>query len=112
MQKVTAGAILIDKLPVLAQYEQAISADHDSGALPLPSDIEGLVSGIHGKIESLSILNVRFREDNPALLSKVQDAIVDAEIVASTREPETLDFDNPGAPNGPGSDNEPSGTPD
>ena len=98
LQKVTAGAIMIDKLPVLAQYEQAISLDHTSGALPLPGDIGALVSGIQSKIKSLSILNVQFANDHPDLSQRAQDAIAEAEIITPS-EPETLDFDNPGVSN-------------
>lgn len=114
LQKVTAGAIFIDKLPVLAQYEQAISADHGSGALPLPSDIKMLVSGIQSKIKSLSVLNVQFENDNPDLSQRAQAAIADAEIV-EVSEPTPVDFDNPGVSNAgraAGSDPEPDGVPD
>ena len=97
LQKVTAGAIFIDKLPVLAQYEQAISADYDRvGGLPLPSEIKALVSGVTNKIKSLSILNVQFAADNPDLSQRAQEVIAEAEILKT--EPEVLDFDNPGVP--------------
>jgi hypothetical protein len=98
LQKVTAGAILIDKLPVLAGYQSAISEDHASGALPLPNDIRALVSGIQSKIRSISVLNVRFAEDNPDLSQRAQEIIAEAEIIADNQPP--LDFDNPGVSNG------------
>ena len=113
LQKVTAGAIFIDKLPVLAQYEQAISADHTSGAMPLPSDLNQLVAGITSKVKSLSILNVQFKTDNPDLSQKAQDAIAMAEIIKPA-DAEILDFDNPGVPDDgkSGSDPESGGIPD
>jgi hypothetical protein len=95
LQKVTAGAILIDKLPVLAQYQNAIAEDNASGALPLPADVRALISGVQSKIKNLTILNVQFQTDNPDLSQRAQQIIAEAEIIES---PEIIDFDNPGVP--------------
>lgn len=95
LQKITAGAILIDKLPVLSQYQQAISADHASGQMLLPGDYQALVSGIQSKIKSLSVLNIQFESDNPSLSQRAQEVIAEAEIL-STSADEVIDFDNPG----------------
>ena len=97
MAKVTASAIMIDKLPVLAQYQQAISADHASGQMLLPGDYQALVSGIQSKIKSLSILNVQFESDNPSLTQRAQEVIAEAEILSTSEE--VIDFDNPGVGN-------------
>lgn len=114
MQKVTAGAILIDKLPVLAQYQQAISADHQSGQMLLPSDYQALVAGIQKKVKSLSVLNIQFENDNPSLTQRAQEVMAEAEIL-STSEAEVIDFDNPGVGNaeerGTGIDPEHDGVP-
>ena len=97
MQKVTAAAILTDKLPVLAQYQQAVSEDVASGGLMMPGDVSALMSGIKSKLKSLTVLNVQFADDNPGLSQKVQDAMTMAEIIPDTP-PEIVphDFDNPG----------------
>lgn len=117
MQKVTASAILVDKLPVLASYQQAISQDHNSGALMLPGDVAGLMSGIRQKLKSLTVLNVQFEGDNPDLSTRIQATMAEAEVLASTQ-PEVIDFDNPGAQDeAPGdsidtqSGGQPAGTP-
>ena len=96
LQKVTAGAIFADKLPVLAQYEAAISEDHDSGATLLPKDYDALISGIRQKVKSLTVLNVQFAEDNQALTTRTAEVLAEAEIIKETVEAEVLDFDNAG----------------
>lgn len=99
MQKVTASAIMIDKLPVLQGYEAALQDDHDHGKLPLPSDVEALMRGIKNKVKSLTFLNVNFEQENQDLSQRVQDRIAEAEVArAVVVEPKVItldDFDNP-----------------
>lgn len=99
LQKVTSGAIFVDKLPILAQYQQAISEDHISGALPIPSDIHALAAGIKSKVKSITMLNVQFENENPDLSQSIQQKIAEAEVLTPI-ESEVLDFDNPGVSNG------------
>lgn len=98
LQKITSGAIFIDKLPVLAQYQQAISEDHVSGALPMPSKVSELLAGIRSKVKSITVLDVQFQDKNPDLSQSIQQRIAEAEVLTPA-ESEVLDFDNPGVSN-------------
>jgi hypothetical protein len=94
MQKVTSYAILADKLKVLHDVERAMQIGTENGELLIPGDIKALVAGIKGKISSLSVLNVRFEQDNPDLSQQIQDTLTRAEMAVEA-EVEILDFDNP-----------------
>jgi hypothetical protein len=98
MQKVTAGAIMTDKLKVVRDYELALDDDRASGYLPLPGTLSGLITGIRGKIKQLSALNIQFEHDNPDLSQKIQDTLTQAVVLEeiSPENAEVLDFDNPG----------------
>lgn len=94
MQKVTSAAILTDKLKILHEMEALLGQGTNNGELLIPGDIKSLVAGIRGKVKSLSILNLRFAEDNPELSQKVQETLARAE-AALPADAEVLDFDNP-----------------
>ena len=97
MQKVTSAAILTDKLQVLSNMESALRDGSESGELLVPQDIKALVAGIRGKVKSLTVLNLKFAEENPDLSQRVQSKLAEAEALADAKEAdaEVLDFDNP-----------------
>lgn len=103
MQKVTSAAIAIDKVKVLSETESILKDGRASGELIVPGDIRALIHGIRGKIKGLSILDVRFAEENPDLSQRIQDKLAEAEAVANatpaTGEVSDFDFDNPGGLN-------------
>ncbi len=91
--KATAGAILTDKIGVLADLEEALGSEREEGRLLMPGDIGSLMSGIKTKISKLTFLNVQFERDNPDLASRVQQIVEDAEIADAIVEDKALDFD-------------------
>lgn len=97
MQKVTSAAILTDKLKVLNEVEAMMHQDRNESELMIPGDIQALVHGIKGKLRGLSILNVRFTDENPDLSQRIQNTLEEAEAVADAKPTtgEVLDFDNP-----------------
>ncbi len=94
MQKVTAAAILTDKLRVLADYEAALGGEQSEGRLLMPQDVAGLISGIRSKVKSLSVFNVQFENDNPDLSQRVQQKLEEAEAIeVEAKEITVDDFD-------------------
>jgi len=92
--KATVAGIFTDKIRVLADYEKAIGKDQQSGQLMVPETIDQLIEGIKRGVESIQVLNVNFRKDEPELASKLATAIpVEAEVTDGV--PGELDFDNP-----------------
>lgn len=98
MQKVTAAAILTDKLKVIREYEKAMVQDRGNGQLPMPDDLVALASGIKQKLKSLTFLNVQFARDHPGITEKVTEAMQTAAVLAAAgaeeTEAEVIDFDN------------------
>ena len=91
MSKVTAHAILVDKTKVIEDMNKAIDGEDKNNALLLPSTIEGLVSGLQGKMKSLAVLKVNFENEQPDLSQRIQEKMAEAEIIV---EPEVLDLDS------------------
>lgn len=93
LQKMTAYGIITDKGAVLAQNERALVQDENTGVLLLPQNIEGLVGAIQHQIKELSILNVRFEQDNPDLVTKANEVIAEVEDYKESDHPEVINFD-------------------
>lgn len=99
MQKVTAAAILTDKLKVIREYERSMQQDRGNGQLPMPDDIQALAQGIRGKLKSLTFINAQFETDHPGVTERVTEAMQTAAVLSAAgvdeTEAEVLDFDNP-----------------
>lgn len=91
MQKVTAAAILTDKMRVLRDVEVAMQSTKAEGGALMPAELSGLLSGIRGKLKSLSILNVQFADENKDLVQRAQQRLEEAEVLAAN-EVEVIDL--------------------
>jgi hypothetical protein len=103
MQKVTAAAILTDKLKAIEETKQAITADGgmDQNGLPLPSTVQESLQLLGRKIKRLRMLDVQFDDKQPDLSQRIQDQVAAAEAhpdvdEADYEEIKLSDFDNPG----------------
>lgn len=92
MAKVTASAILTDKMKVLAELEEMLGSEQAENRLLTPGDIGSLVSGIRTKIKSMQFLNVQFEKDHPDLSQRAQAILEEAEVIEAT-EVAVDDFD-------------------
>lgn len=93
MEKVTAAAILTDKLKVIREYEKAMIADRKDGFLPMPDDIAALAQGVQAKLKSLTFLNIQFDRDHPGITDRVVEAMQTKAVMDATpAEAEVLDF--------------------
>jgi phage terminase small subunit len=95
MQKVTAHAILVDKVKVLREVETAMDEGQQDGGLLLPQTLEALKSGIRGKLKGLTFLNVQLEQDHPDLSQRVQAKMEEAEAAVEAEYIDITDFDNP-----------------
>lgn len=95
MQKVTAHAILVDKVKVLREVEHAMDEGAQDGGLLLPQTLEALKSGIRGKLKGLTFLNVQLEQEHPDLSQRVQAKLEEAETVVDAEYIDITDFDNP-----------------
>lgn len=95
MQKVTAHAILVDKVKVLREVETAMDEGAQDGGLLLPQTLEALKSGIRGKLKGLTFLNVQLEQEHPDLSQRVQQKLEEAETVTDAEYIDITDFDNP-----------------
>lgn len=92
--KATAAGIMTDKIRVLADYEKAIGKDAQSGQLIMPETAADLIKAIQAGVKEISVLNVRFRDDEPALAKSLETiAPADAEVLSGV--PGELDLRNP-----------------
>jgi len=91
MQKVTASAILVDKLKILREHELALSDEHAEGRMMLPNDIASLKSGIISKLKGLTFLNMQFETDEPDLAQRAQKLMEEAEVVDAVVEDVSMD---------------------
>lgn len=91
MQKVTASAILTDKLKVLREVEIALGSESNENRMMLPQDVQNLVSGIQTKLKGLTFLNMRFEEDEPDISQRAQKVLEEAEVVEAVVEDVKLD---------------------
>lgn len=101
MQKVTSAAILTDKLKVIEDTKAALSEDSskDPNAMPLPQDMQTALRMISERVKRLRIIDVQLADNNPELVSQLQDVAHRASLNDNIEEAdyEELDFDNPGA---------------
>lgn len=81
MQKATAFGIITDKANVLQQYEQKLNGDVESGQLMMPGDIPTLINAVKHKVKELSILNVKFEDDQPELVRRTEEVLAEAHAV-------------------------------
>lgn len=96
VQKATAFGIITDKANVVQQYEKALSADHSSGQLLMPADIEGLQNAVTGKLQELKMLHIRFADDNKDLVQRTEEVIAESAALGAVADqaPDVIDFDN------------------
>ncbi len=85
LQKVTAGAIMTDKIGIINAAEQALGGGTAEGEALMPASFEGLLGSVKHKIKELTMLNVKFEDEHKDLSQRVQDAIVEAEIVEEVK---------------------------
>lgn len=103
MQKVTAGAIMVDKTKVLSELTRELQEGQGGqDSMPLPQDVDGAIRAIAQRVKRLRILQVDFKEDNPELAEKLQqtaikDALRDEGPGEQDADYHELDFDNPQA---------------
>lgn len=83
MQKSTSAAILIDKSILLERHEAALMGAAGDGSLPLPGEIEDLVSGIINRVKSIKVLDVHFAQQHENLASDIATKLVQAEEIAN-----------------------------
>lgn len=94
MQKVTAHAILVDKVKVLREVETAMDEGGQDSGLLLPQTLEALKSGIRGKLKGLTFLNVQLESEHPDLSQRVQAKLEEAETAVEAEYIDITDFDN------------------
>lgn len=93
-QKGILFGIGVDKIKVQKDMARAVGEYADNGMLMLPDNADQLVRMIQGRVASLSLVNVKFKDDHQDLTTRIDQALqVEAEVVASNAE--TIDFDNP-----------------
>lgn len=95
MQKVTAHAILVDKMKVLREIESEMDTEQENDRLLVPQTLEALKSGIRGKLKGLTFLNVQIEQDHPDLSQRVQEKLEEAEAIEDVEYVDLGDFDNP-----------------
>lgn len=95
MQKVTAHAILVDKMKVLHEIEAQLDDEHGDDRLLIPQTLEALKSGIRGKLKGLTFLNVQIEQEHPDLSQRVQTKLEEAEAIEDVEYVDLGDFDNP-----------------
>jgi hypothetical protein len=100
VQKVTAGAILIDKELVVRQNEISLRASESSNDLLIPEEIGPLVDGITNRIRRIKLLDIQFERSNPDLTQEVQEKLAKAEALAAAEvvnaEVKSIDEFDPG----------------
>lgn len=82
LQKVTAAAILTDKVKIIAETKRAIAADNDSGAhnMPSPSTVQEALRTIGNKVARIRALDIQFQDKQPELSQRLQDAVTAAQV--------------------------------
>jgi hypothetical protein len=78
--KATAAGIFTDKIRIISDLERATAQAQQSGELLMPDGVNQLLQAVRGKIQSISVLNVNFREDNPDLATRLDTAMQVAEV--------------------------------
>ncbi len=96
-EKAIASGIFTDKLKILRDLERAAAADQQTGGLLLPEGAQQLIAAIQGKIESIEVLKMNFRQDVPDLVTRIDKAMEVANVAAADVTPDAgIDFYNPG----------------
>lgn len=95
MQKVTAHAILVDKMKVLRETETMMDDAQSDDTLLIPQTLEALKSGIRGKLKGLTFLHVDIEDKHPDLSERVQQKLEEAEAIEEAEVIDLTDFDNP-----------------
>jgi len=90
-QKAITGGIWIDKVKALTDLKKAIGTDIQSGQMLAPDDVEGLINACRGKIENLSVLNIKFAEDHSDVHNKAQELLEKVEIANAMHEDVVID---------------------
>ncbi len=95
--KATTFGILKDKETQQIKLEQEMLADVQQGKLMLPSELGEMVNQAERMIEEITVLNVRFKDDNVDLLTSMKEVMAEAVVVEQER-PDVVsidEFDNP-----------------
>lgn len=79
MQKATAVGILTDKANVLQTFEKNLLQDTQTGNMLMPDDVQGLVGAIKNQLKELTVLNIKFQDENPGLVRETQDLVAEVE---------------------------------
>lgn len=89
MQKVTAAAIMTDKLGVIEQYRKGLAETVDtSNAMLTPDTVAALTNGIKQSLKSIEILRVSFGEDESSGIEQRANALMqEAERAALSDQP-------------------------
>ena len=103
LQKVTAAAILTDKVKVVEETKAAINADAGAGGdigLPLPSTVQESLRMLGRKVKRIKAFDIQFESNQPEMTQRIQDTIAEAEVHPEVEEADyeelTMDsFDNP-----------------
>jgi len=99
-QKALTYGILTDKVKVIADYQRSMAQDVNDRRLMMPSDVRDLLSAVRGKIESISVLNVKVRDTEMVsdLVKNAERAMCAAEIAEEDHK--VIDLDDLDNPNG------------
>lgn len=103
LQKVTAAAILTDKIKIIEETKAAINADagsgHDGG-MPLPGTVQESLRLLGRKVKRIKAFDIQFEANQPDMSQRIQDTVAEAEVHPDIQEADyeelSLDsFDNP-----------------
>ncbi len=81
LQKVTAGAIMTDKIKAIRDCENLMSEGTQEGEALMPASFSGLLSGVKNRLKEMTFLNLKFEDEHPDLSQRAQQIIEEAEIV-------------------------------
>lgn len=102
LQKVTAAAILTDKVRVIEETKKVLEVDPGASqtGLPLPGTIQASLQLLSAKIKRIKVLDIQFESKQPELSERLQATVAAAELhpevdEADYEEISLSDFDNP-----------------
>ena len=103
LQKVTAAAILTDKIKIIEETKAAINADAGSGhdcGMPLPGTVQESLRLLGRKVKRIKAFDIQFEANQPDMSQRIQDTVAEAEVHPDIQEADyeelSLDsFDNP-----------------
>ena len=107
LQKVTAAAILTDKVKVIEETKAVLEADPGAGqtGLPLPGTVQESLRLLGAKLKRIRVLDVQFDSKQPELSERLQNTVTEAALHPEVEnadyeeisKPITMDdFDNTG----------------